>query len=110
MPKVRTSWKPGETGNPNGRPPKGYSITETIKSMLKAKPEIKRALGNKILAKALEGDTVAMKMLWQYMDGMPAQTMKIEGDEKPILIKLDINPNAGIHGASTVSTETVAGV
>jgi len=112
MPKVKTSWKPGESGNPNGRPLKGYSITETIKAMLKAKPEIKQALGNKILSKALQGDVTAIKMLWQYMDGMPAQTMKLEGDkEEPILIKLTLNQNGpGVRRSSEVSTETVTGV
>lgn len=73
MPKVKTSWKPGESGNPNGRPPKGYSITEMMKEMLNEQPEIKKGIGQRIAKKALEGDPAAIKMLWQYMDGMPLQ-------------------------------------
>lgn len=73
----KTAWKPGESGNPNGRPPKGYSITETMKAMLGEKPEIKDALGRKVLEMALKGDIAALKLVWQYMDGMPKQEVDI---------------------------------
>jgi hypothetical protein len=66
--------------NKNGRPPKGYSITEWFREMLDSKPEVKDAIGKSILAKALEGDTAAQKMVWQYMDGMPKQTIEHEGE------------------------------
>ncbi len=66
--------------NKNGRPPKGYSITEWFREMLDSKPEVKDAIGRSILAKALEGDTAAQKMVWQYMDGMPKQTIEHEGE------------------------------
>lgn len=89
MPKVRTSWKPGQSGNLNGRPTKGYSITEWFKNMLASKPEIKDAIGKSIINKALEGDTVAQKLVWQYMDGMPEQPMKVVGDiDKPLGVVL----------------------
>lgn len=76
-PKPSASWKPGESGNPDGRPPKGYSITEWFKEMLNSKPEVKDAIGKSIMKKALEGDTTAQKMVWQYMDGMPKQSTDI---------------------------------
>lgn len=75
MPKTSTSFKPGESGNPNGRPPKGYSITEMMKEMLANEPKVKETLGKVIITKALEGDTTAIKTVWQYMDGMPKQTI-----------------------------------
>ena len=75
-PSPETRFKPGESGNPNGRPSKGYSITEMMREMLNNDPEVKQRIGEVIAAKALEGDTNAIKMLWQYMDGMPKQ--KIE--------------------------------
>lgn len=65
--------------NKSGRPPKGYSITEWFKEMLNSKPEVKEAIGKSIMKKALEGDTTAQKMVWQYMDGMPKQTLEHEG-------------------------------
>lgn len=73
MPKVSTSYKKGQSGNPKGRPPQGYSITEWFKNMLNSRPEVKDAIGNSILKKALEGDTTAQKLVWNYLDGMPLQ-------------------------------------
>jgi len=74
-PKPVASYKPGQSGNLKGRPKKGYSITEMMKEMLNNKPEIKEAIGSQIAAKAIEGDQAAIKTLWQYMDGMPKQTI-----------------------------------
>ena len=62
-----------ENINRNGRPPKGHSITETIRSMMDEKPEIKKALGSKILQMALGGDLAAIRTIWGYIDGMPTQ-------------------------------------
>ncbi len=83
---VSTSWKPGESGNPNGRPPKGYSITDWFQNMLNSKPEVKDAIGKSIMKKALEGDTTAQKMVWSYMDGMPPQ--KIETPDGGIIFRI----------------------
>lgn len=78
----RTAWKEGKSGNPNGRPPKGYSITETVKAMLNEKPEIKKALATKVMEMSMKGDVTAMKMLWNYMDGMPLQQVDQKTDGK----------------------------
>jgi len=83
MPKVSTSYKPGQSGNLKGRPKKGYSITEWFKEMLNSSPEVKDAIGESITKKALKGDTTAQKMVWSYMDGMPKQSTDItSGGEK----------------------------
>lgn len=66
-------WKKGQSGNPHGRPKKGYSITETFRQLLEGKPEIRKQLAQSILNKALIGDVAAQKLIWQYMDGMPKQ-------------------------------------
>jgi len=66
-------WQPGESGNPAGRPKKGHSITEVIRSLFDEKPELKKALAAKILQAALDGDITAQKTIWNYMDGMPLQ-------------------------------------
>ena len=89
MAKTQTSFKPGESGNPNGRPKKGYSITEWFKEMLDSKPEVKDAIGKSIMKKALEGDTAAQKMVWQYMDGMPQQKIEHEGGVEIKITNLD---------------------
>jgi hypothetical protein len=81
--------KRGADANPNGRPKKGYSITEYFKEMLASNPEVKESIAKSIIAKALEGDTAAQKMVWQYMDGMPEQSInnkgKLEVTYKPIM-------------------------
>lgn len=71
-------WRPGQSGNPKGRPLKGHSITDAFKQMLDSQPEEKQKLVQAILKHALEGDMTAAKLIWNYMDGMPLQ--KIEGD------------------------------
>jgi len=71
------SYKPGQSGNLKGRPKKGHSITETIREMMDEQPEIKKALGQKILKMAMDGDITAMKTIWNYLDGMPQQNTDI---------------------------------
>jgi hypothetical protein len=84
MPEQETNRKPGTfppgvSGNPNGRPPKGYSITEWFRDMLNSKPEVKDSIGKAILEKALAGDQAAQKLIWNYMDGMPLQGLELTG-------------------------------
>lgn len=74
--------KPGETRNPNGRPKKGHSITDMMKDMLGSDIKLKYAIGDAIAEKARQGDVTAIKMLWQYMDGMPVQKQEVEADVK----------------------------
>ena len=94
MAKEDTQFKPGESGNPNGRPKKEYSITETIRDMMAEKPEIKKALGAKILEMAMKGDITAMKTLWNYMDGMPQQDMNIDARIEQVTIAREPQSNA----------------
>lgn len=88
---IKNLKKKGAEANPNGRPPKGYSITEMMKEMLSNKPEVKKRIGEVIASKAMEGDQAAIKMLWQYMDGMPQQKNDITTGGKALsgLIKLE---------------------
>ena len=66
-------FKPGESGNPNGRPHKSHSITESFKQLFRASPEAKQKIIDAIYKSALSGDSTAQKLLWNYMDGMPLQ-------------------------------------
>lgn len=82
-PNPKNQWKPGESGNPNGRPPKGYSITEWFKEFIASKEDdqIREAIGKKLLGKALEGDLAAIRLIWNYMDGMPPQDLTSKGEK-----------------------------
>lgn len=55
-----------------------------MREMLNSKPEVKEAIGAVIAAKAIEGDPTAIKLLWQYMDGMPQQNLDLTSKGKQI--------------------------
>ncbi|RMD73087.1 MAG: hypothetical protein D6822_00125 [Cyanobacteria bacterium J149] len=95
---AKGQFKRGVSGNPSGRPKKGYSITEWFRSMMKAKPEVRDAIGKKIIEKALKGDITAMKLIWNYMDGLPKQSHEISGPDGgpiPILGAKSVSNNDG---------------
>lgn len=86
-PNPPNQWKPGQSGNPKGRPPKGYSITEMVRTLIETPykdpktgqvVDLREAIGLKIIDKAMQGDTAAQKMIWQYMDGMPKQRVQVD--------------------------------
>jgi len=81
MPRTRTSWRKGRSGNPNGAPKKGYSITGMMKEMLDAGPSAKKKIGKMLMQKAQNGDMAAIKLLWSYMDGQPQQGLELTGKD-----------------------------
>ena len=85
--KPTASWKPGESGNPNGRPKKGTTFTDIIKSYMDESHTLengdiisnKELLIRKLTGLALkDGDLNAVKLLLQYHDGMPKQAVKMD--------------------------------
>jgi hypothetical protein len=96
-------FRPGQSGNPNGRPP-GKSLKIRIRELLAAMPpeEIMKA-ANRIglttspdardimllaqIQKAWKGDTAAARFLAEYTDGKPEQP--IVGGSEPIKIYVD---------------------
>lgn len=72
-----TSWGPGQSGNPNGRPPKEVCLTNLMKEFLwgtdpETKKERRQVVIEKVYEKAMaDGDQAMMKMLWSYIEGMP---------------------------------------
>lgn len=65
-----------------GRPKGSYSLKTIIKKLLQdEKIELKdgrsilagEALMRKVLKEALEGDSQSLKLIWNYIDGMPTQ-------------------------------------
>jgi len=77
----------GAKANPNGRPPKGYSITAMFQEMFANNPERKAELGEAIYRKAKQGDPTAIKLVWNYMDGMPKQAIDHTSNGNTILVK-----------------------
>jgi len=100
-----TTFKPGQSGNPAGKPKGTKSFTTKVTEALEKIAEGKdytyeEALIKSILKKAIvDGDTTMIRMIWNYKDGMPVQ--KIAGDrDNPLFIQIakeiadknDINP------------------
>jgi hypothetical protein len=69
----------GNIANPNGRPPKGYSLTEMLKQMIDERPNLRRDLMTHILDIALKNDDLtALGKIWAYLDGQPKQPIDLE--------------------------------
>jgi len=89
-------FKEGSVPNPNGRPKKGQTITDAVREMLeevkiirdkdgKEKEIIpKKVFAERLIKMALDGDMQALKLIWNYLDGMPLQrnlNMQTDVDE-----------------------------
>ena len=88
------TFKEGVSGNPNGRPEgAGISITTEIKKKLMEVPKDKKStylqlLINRIFKKAIQdGDSLMIKKIWEYIDGMPKQNLKLTGEIKTALVR-----------------------
>ena len=82
---------PFKKGDPNinrkGRIDGGVSITTEIKRKLAEFSDVEekkthlQLLIQKIMDKALkEGDTVTIKQIWNYVDGLPKQSLDVKGE------------------------------
>lgn len=80
-------WKPGESGNPHGRPPKGQALADVMREYLDGEIEgqsgVKRkeAFVKAVYMRAMKGGDAAMKLIMNYIDGMPKQDIKLTTQE-----------------------------
>jgi len=78
-------WKKGTSGNPNGNPGKDKLFRTALLMELKSKgqgmPEL-RQIARKCIDRALEGESWAVKQIWDRLDGKPAQSITTEINEK----------------------------
>lgn len=73
---LKPRWVKGESGNPNGRPKKEFSLTEGLREYisetdLEKKRERKDILIEKTYQMALRGDLGAIKEIWNRLEGLP---------------------------------------
>jgi len=86
----------GCSGNPAGKPKGTISITTKIRQMLQEMAEGEKitkleALVKKIYSMAMENNNEQMiKMIWNYIDGMPKQKIDLDFDEMPTEIQIKI--------------------
>lgn len=87
-------YRPGQSGNPRGRPPKGESMAELAREILeevhpaeevlakreeRAPRSNKRAILDVVLRRALTGDLAAATFLFGRAYGAPAKKIEVEG-------------------------------
>ena len=83
MAKVSTSYKKGQSGNPKGRPKKGWTWSEALEDAMKeamkdGKP-VKHHVARALVREALKGNVQAAKEIMNRMDGMPKQAIETDG-------------------------------
>ena len=94
-PAQQSNWfKPGQSGNPNGRPLKGKILTSYLESELnKVDPNDEHhrtrgeVLAQKVLDMAMKGHGIALKEVWDRIDGKVTQPIGADAD-MPITIQL----------------------
>lgn len=81
------TWRPGQSGNPKGRPRKGNAIAEELQRILEeerddpARPG-QKATGARIYAeaawrRAVNGDSTALRIVIEHTGGKPHQTIDL---------------------------------
>jgi len=86
MPKVSTSYKPGQSGNPKGRPHTGDTLADILRGLMaevpktaKDKKTYKRLfMEAQLLAGLKNPEGSAAKNVLHYHDGMPTQKLEVE--------------------------------
>ena len=82
---------PGNIANPNGRPKGSLSLIELLKKELEKVPEGQKlsyaeAFIKKVLHKAInEGDQQSQRLVMNYVEGLPTQALKVQGQIDHIL-------------------------
>ena len=87
------SWKPRQSGNPNGRPPKGTSFADALRAV--ATTEEQEKVARAMLKAAKAGNVHAATLIRDTLDGKPPQRLEHSGDENAPL-RVIVGPrNAG---------------
>ena len=70
-------WKPGESGNPGGRP-KTKPLTDAVRAVLR-EPEKAAKLARTLYNQASKGNIPAARLIWEYLEGKPQENISIDG-------------------------------
>ena len=89
------SWKPGQSGNPKGRPPNPLSLTALLNAKLTAHPELANAIVDALINMGGGRDMRAIEMAFERIDGKVAETHRIEAE---IPVRLVFRPAQEILG------------
>lgn len=72
-------WKPGQSGNPNGRPSGVRTWAVVLRERFEQGEITQEQLMDKLVAIADKGDLRAMDIIMERMDGKADQKLKLEG-------------------------------
>ena len=81
-------FKKGQSGNPNGRPRKGQTMTDELTALLNKTVWPFEKSGRELVALRLfwlavgTGDIKAVQYIYDRMDGKPSQAVELSGDER----------------------------
>ena len=82
-------WKPGQSGNPKGRPKKRF-IDDYLRERLAAKRgTAARALVERLIAAGLDGDVSAHKLIYERTCGRPKTAEEIAIGHNPEAMTLE---------------------
>lgn len=94
-------FKKGQSGNPNGRPPKSRALSEELRRLLQRRaPGTKRTnlevIVDQLVTLARDGDKDALRYVFDRLEGRPAQALELTGDEaRPVTFRyIDGNEEA----------------
>lgn len=81
----------GVSGNPGGRPKKDWTwgqILEEVAEEIEPKTgkKYKELVSRRVWISAVNGNMIAIKELWNRMDGLPKQFTDLNIDGKPLII------------------------
>jgi hypothetical protein len=83
-PPVAVRWRPGQSGNPKGRPPKGVALTDLLRAKLDdidpvTGRNLRELMVEKLSILALAGDLDAMKVILDRTDGKVPDLHTVDG-------------------------------
>lgn len=104
---VSTSFKPGQSGNPGGRPKKAWTFSGLLEQALEEEDEKgiphKVTITRKLVEMAKKGDLGAQKEIINRLDGLPQQHIDhTTGGEK---FTNNIDAVIGLSNTSTKTTD-----
>lgn len=96
-PPVEHQFKPGQSGNPNGRPKKLPKLDELLADILGEEKDgvtAAEAILKRLRVQAAQGNLKAAEMLLDRAYGKARQSVEISGNpDQPLVIKFPDDPN-----------------